>query len=148
VSVDLTIYIFFYRSHFTLGTGLISSWFVADLILSREDAKARHIVQVISSSPFEKESAFVAKHIPGITPKVYGSYNELYRDPDVDIVYVGTPHAFHKKNCLDAIAAGKHVLCEKAFTITSREAEAVLAAARAKDIFIAEAMWTRFTPSS
>jgi predicted dehydrogenase len=55
-------------------------------------------------------------------------------------------HAFHKKNCLDAIAAGKHVLCEKAFTITSKEAEAVFAAARAKDIFIMEAMWTRFTP--
>jgi len=55
-------------------------------------------------------------------------------------------HAFHKKNCLDAIAAGKHVLCEKAFAITSREAEAVFAAARAKDIFIMEAMWTRFTP--
>ena len=119
---------------------------MADLILSREDAKARHIVQAIGSSSFEKGSAFVAKHIPGTTPKVYGSYDELYQDPDVDIVYIGTPHAFHKKNCLGAIAAGKHVLCEKAFTITSREAEAVFVAARAKDIFIMEAMWTRFTP--
>ena len=76
---------------------------------------------------------------PGTTPKVYGSYDELYQDPNVDVVYIGTPHAFHKKNCLDAIAAGKHVLCEKAFTITSKEAEAVFAAARAKDIFIMEA---------
>lgn len=119
---------------------------MADLILSREDAKARHIVQAIGSSSFEKGSAFVAKHIPRTTPKVYGSYDELYQDPDIDVVYIGTPHAFHKKNCLDAVAAGKHVLCEKAFTITSREAEAVFAAARAKDIFIMEAMWTRFTP--
>jgi predicted dehydrogenase len=128
------------------GTGLISSWFVADLILSREDAKAYHIVQAIGSSSLKKGSAFVAKHIPGTTPKVYGSYDELYQDPDVDVVYIGTPHAFHKKNCLDAIAAGKHVLCEKAFTITSKEAEDVFAAARAKDTFIMEAMWTRFAP--
>ena len=79
-------------------------------------------------------------------PSTYGTYAEVYSDPDVDIVYIGTPHAFHKKNCLDAIAAGKHVLCEKAFTITAKETREVLAAAKANGVFIMEAMWTRFTP--
>jgi predicted dehydrogenase len=79
-------------------------------------------------------------------PTIYGSYEEVYADPQVDIIYVGTPHAFHKKNCLDAINAGKHVLCEKAFTITTEEAREVFDAARRKGVFVMEAMWTRFFP--
>jgi predicted dehydrogenase len=71
---------------------------------------------------------------------------EVYDDPQVDIIYIGTPHAFHKQNCLDAIAAGKHVLCEKPFTINEKEADEVLTAAKAKGIFVMEAMWTRFHP--
>ena len=132
--------------NFIAGTGLISSWFVEDLILSRPDAKARHIVQAIGSSSVEKGRTFIEKHLPSVKPVVYGSYDQLYRDPDVDIVYIGTPHAFHRKNCLDAISAGKHVLCEKAFAITAKEAREVLAAAKAKGVFVMEAMWTRFTP--
>ena len=66
--------------------------------------------------------------------------------PDVDVIYIETPHAFHKQNCLDAIAAGKHVLCEKAFTITAKETQEVLTAAQEKGVFIMEAMWTRFYP--
>lgn len=88
----------------------------------------------------------MAKHIPKSSPSLYGSYEEVYADPEVDVVYIGTPHAFHKKNCLDAIAAGKNVLCEKAFTLNARDAEEVIAAAKAKGVFLMEAMWTRFTP--
>lgn len=129
-----------------VGTGLISSWFVSDLVLDRPDAKARHTVQAIGSSSVEKGSTFVQTHLPGQSPTVYGSYQDLYRDPDVDIVYIGTPHAFHKQNCLDAIQQGKHVLCEKAFTLNTKEAEDVFAAAKAKGVFVMEAMWTRFYP--
>ena len=115
-------------------------------MLHREDARAKHIIQAVGSSSLAKGNDFVKKHIPNTSPAVYGSYEEVYADPAVDIVYIGTPHAFHKKNCLDAIAAGKHVLCEKAFTITSGEAEVVLTAAKTKGVFIMEAMWTRFHP--
>src|SRR6266536_5213674 len=101
-----------------IATGLISSWFVQDLVLSRKDAKANHKIQAIGSSSLQKGKDFVKKYIPNTSPTVYGSYEEVYSDPQVDIVYIGTPHAFHKKNCLDGINAGKHILCEKAFTIT------------------------------
>lgn len=125
---------------------MISSWFVEDLVLQRSDAKAKHIIQAIGSSSLQKGKDFVAKYIPKTSPTVYGSYEKIYADPDVDVVYIGTPHAFHKQNCLDAIAAGKNVLCEKAFTLNTRDAEEVIAAAKAKGVFLMEAMWTRFTP--
>ncbi|KAL7625756.1 hypothetical protein AAE478_004979 [Parahypoxylon ruwenzoriense] len=129
-----------------ITTGLISSWFVEDLALDRKDAKAKHIIQTIGSSSVEKGRSFVEKYLPGRSPKIYGSYGEVYADADVDIIYIGTPHAFHKQNCLDAINAGKHVLCEKAFTLNAREAREVFEAAEKKGVFVMEAMWTRFFP--
>ena len=105
-------------------------------------------MQAVGSSSVEKCKDFISKHVPGSAPQptAYGSYEEVYRDPDVDVIYIGTPHAFHRQNCLDAIAAGKHVLCEKAFTITAKESREVLAAAKQKGVFIMEAMWLRFIP--
>lgn len=115
-------------------------------MVSRLDAKAKHIIRAIGSSSLEKGKAFLNEYCPTASPTVYGSYEEVYSDPAVDIIYLGTPHAFHKQNCLDAIAQGKHVLCEKPFTITAKEAEEVLTAAEAKRVFVMEAMWLRFMP--
>jgi predicted dehydrogenase len=131
-----------------VATGLISSWFVADLIIEREDAKAKHFIQAIGSSSLDKGKAFVAQHLPGVSPapSVYGDYEKVYGDPNVDIVYIGTPHAFHKQNCLDAISHGKNILCEKTFTLNASETREVFDAAKAKGVFIMEAMWTRFFP--
>lgn len=70
----------------------------------------------------------------------------MYSDPKVDIVYIGTPHAFHRQNCLDAIKHGKHVLCEKAFALNAAETREIFAAAREKGVVVMEAMWTRFFP--
>lgn len=116
------------------------------MILERPDAKARHIIQCIGSSSIQKGKDFVAKHCPKTSPTIYGSYEEVYADNNVDCVYIGTPHGFHKKNCLDAIAAGKHILCEKAFTINAREAREVIDAARKKGTYLHEAMWLRHRP--
>lgn len=131
-----------------IATGQISSWFVHDLALSRHDAKVDHIIAAIGSSSKAKGEKFIQQYIPEIEPppQVYGNYAQVYIDPQVDIIYIGTPHAFHKQNCLDAINAGKHVLCEKAFAINAREAREVFAAAKAKGVFVMEAMWTRFFP--
>lgn len=130
---------------------MISEWFVSDILLpSWPSQKAHHIVQAIGSSRLSKTQKFAEQHIkpkqPNHEPSLYGSYAEVYADKNVDCVYIGTPHSFHKRNCLDAINAGKHVLCEKPFTMTAKEAEEVFAAAKEKGVFIMEAMWTRFYP--
>ncbi|KAH8159900.1 hypothetical protein CIB48_g8345 [Xylaria polymorpha] len=129
-----------------IATGLISFWFVEDLVLSRPDAPVNHVIQAIGSSSEAKGEAFAAKHCPNSKPTIYDSYEAACRDPEVDIVYIGTPHSFHKQNCLDAIAHGKHVLCEKAFCLNSREAREVFAAAKEKGVYVAEAMWLRHRP--
>ncbi|KAI6783701.1 uncharacterized protein J7T54_001577 [Emericellopsis cladophorae] len=130
-----------------IATGLISSWFVEDIVRTdRPPPQATHTIRAIGSSSLQKGKDFVAKHIPQTSPTIYGSYEEVYNDPNVDVIYIGTPHAFHKKNCLDAISAGKHVLCEKAFTLTAKEAREVFEAARAKGVYVMEAMWTRHFP--
>jgi predicted dehydrogenase len=126
---------------------MISSWFVKDITLSRSDARARHVIQAIGSSSSEKGQAFVESNISKKKPPpTVQTYQEVYSNPAVDVVYIGTPHAMHKQNCLDAIAHGKHVLCEKPFAINAKEAKQVLEAARHKGTFVMEAMWTRFQP--
>lgn len=79
-------------------------------------------------------------------PRAYATYEALANDPDVDVVYIATPHPLHKENSLLCLHAGKAVLCEKPFTINAREAEEVIRLARAKRLFLMEAMWTRFLP--
>ncbi|KAI9150623.1 D-xylose 1-dehydrogenase (NADP(+)) [Paramyrothecium foliicola] len=132
-----------------ITTGLISSWFVEDLLMPRSDAKAKHIIQAIGTSSIQKGNDFVAKYLkddPSQKPTIYGSYKEVYNDPNVDCVYIGTPHGFHKRDCLEAIAAGKNILCEKAFTINAAEAKEIFDAAKQKGVYVAEAMWLRHRP--
>lgn len=93
-----------------IGTGWISTAFSKDLAAERSDRKANHIIQAIGCSSTEKGEAFIQNVHPTLKPTVHGSYAECYNDPNVDVIYIGTPHAFHKPACLDAIAAGKHVL--------------------------------------
>ncbi|KAL7757097.1 hypothetical protein ACKLNR_014090 [Fusarium oxysporum f. sp. zingiberi] len=99
-----------------IATGMISSWFVADLLVPRPDPKVKHIIQAIGSSSVDKGKRFAASFCQQSSPNVYGSYDQVYTDASVDHVYIRTPHAFHKQNCLGAIDAGKAVLCKKAFT--------------------------------
>ena len=77
----------------------------------------------------------------------YGSYRELIADPEVDVVYIATPHPHHHAIALAAIRAGKAVLVEKSITATLAGAEEIVAEARASGVFAMEAMWTRFQPA-
>ncbi|KAL4941068.1 hypothetical protein BDV06DRAFT_223482 [Aspergillus oleicola] len=132
-----------------IGTGLISSWFSKDITLPRDNPKAIHKIQAIgSSTSLSKAREFIESHLPHLDPppKPYPNYDEVYNDPEVDIIYIGTPHALHKTHCLSAIKARKNILCEKAFTLNVSEAREVLAAAKSAGVFIMEAMWTRFQP--
>ena len=116
----------------------MAGMFVDDLVLQRSNPNAKHVIQAIGSSSLEKAKKFAQEHVKETQPSVYGSYTEVYNDTSVDIVWIGTPHALHKQNCLDAINHGKPILCEKPFTVNFKEAEEVIAAAKAKGVFIME----------
>ncbi|NIA24219.1 MAG: Gfo/Idh/MocA family oxidoreductase [Gammaproteobacteria bacterium] len=101
-------------------------------------------VVAIGSSSRERAKAFADLHdIPGW----YGTYEEVARDPNVDVVYVATTNELHHANTLTALEHGKPVLCEKPFALNHRQAEEMVAAARKRDVFLMEAMWMRFQPA-
>lgn len=80
--------------------------------------------------------------------KAYGSYEELAADPQVDLIYVATPHSLHYGHVRLCLEHGRNVLCEKSFMMDARQAADVVALAREKGIFLAEAIWTRYMPMS
>ena len=79
--------------------------------------------------------------------KAYGSYEELVSDPEIDLVYVATPHSMHCEHMRLALEHGRNVLCEKAFTMNAGQAEEVIALAEKKGLLLAEAIWPRYMPS-
>jgi predicted dehydrogenase len=101
-------------------------------------------VTAVGSRSLERARAFADR--VGVD-RAYGSYSELLADPDVDVVYVATPHPQHASIARAAVLAGKALLVEKAFTATSAGANAVIELARSRDVFVMEAMWTRFQPA-
>ena len=120
-----------------LGPGGIAQAFASDLVLHN------FTVQAVGSRRTDAAAAFAGKF--GI-PNVHGSYEDLVADPEVDVIYIATPHPFHAEQALLALNAGKHVLVEKPFTLNQREAEAVVARANELGLVVLEAMWTRFLP--
>jgi predicted dehydrogenase len=122
-----------------LGTGRIARQF-AEGLLSLPDAE---LVAVGSRSQAKADSFARDFTVPFRHP----DYAALVNDPKVDAVYVATPHSLHAENTLQALDAGKPVLCEKPFTINAGQAEKVIQTARAKKILVMEAMWSRFLPS-
>jgi predicted dehydrogenase len=79
-------------------------------------------------------------------PRRHASYEDLAQDPEVDAIYISTPHPFHKPNTLLCLEHGKAVLCEKPFAINEKEALEMITLAREKKVFLMEAMWSRFLP--
>ncbi|AZI57362.1 gfo/Idh/MocA family oxidoreductase [Nakamurella antarctica] len=100
-------------------------------------------ITAVGSRSLDRATAFAAAH--GIDA-AHGSYEELVADPNVDVIYVASPHSEHHRHALLAINAGKHVLVEKAFTQNARQAREVVAAAERAGVVVQEAMWTRFLP--
>jgi len=79
-------------------------------------------------------------------PKAYSSYEDLANDPEIDVVYIGTPHSFHLENSVLCMRKGKAVLCEKALTINAAEAREMVRVAREENVFLMEAMIPRHIP--
>ena len=80
--------------------------------------------------------------------KAYGNYEALADDPDIDLIYIATPHSHHFGPARMCLLKGKPILCEKAFTANAREAEELIRIAQEKQVFLAEAIWTRYVPFS
>ena len=121
-----------------MGTGGIAKAFAIDL--QRLDDQR---VAAVGSRSVRKGNEFAAQ-FPDC--RVYGSYAELVADPDIDGIYVATPHTTHVSNTLLALHAGKPVLCEKPFAVNAREAKLMIDAARERKLALMEAMWSRFLP--
>ncbi|GIO13091.1 dehydrogenase [Cohnella xylanilytica] len=121
-----------------MGPGGISGNFASEL----KHAPGAELVAVAGRSK-EKADAFAEKH--GV-PRAYGSCEELAGDPEVEIVYVGTLHPVHRENVLTLLRGGKAILCEKPFTMTEAEAREIAEEARKRNLFVMEAMWTRYLP--
>ncbi|WP_036297429.1 Gfo/Idh/MocA family protein, partial [Microbacterium sp. C448] len=120
-----------------LATGSIARTFTKDLHVAGREIVAVGSRSDVSARAFAEEFGI---------PHAHGSYEALLADPDVDIIYVATPHPAHAENALAIIAAGKHVLVEKPFTLNATEAAAVRDAAAARGVLVLEAMWTRYLP--
>ncbi len=121
-----------------IGTGKIASTFARDMALIGEG-------EVVAVGSRRQESADAFGDAFNVARR-YASYEALVADPDVDAVYVGTPHPMHFENASLALNHGKPVLVEKSFTMNANEARELVALARSKDLFMMEAMWTRFLP--
>lgn len=130
-----------------MKVGIIGAGWIAErMAVALNGLKRPDITcHAIASRSLEKAQAFAKQWN---IPKAYGSYEELVADPDIDLVYIATPHSHHYQHSVLAINAGKAVLCEKAFTANAREAEALLNLAHEKGVFITEAIWTRYMPLS
>jgi predicted dehydrogenase len=120
-----------------LGTGGIAHLFTSDLKLEG------FAVSAVGSRSQQTADEFASRH--GIS-RAHASYEDLVADPEVDAIYVSTPHPFHAGNATLALEAGRHVLVEKPFTINEAEARSVVDLAREKGLVVLEAMWTRWLP--
>ena len=122
-----------------LGTGKIAKAF-ATALKDTPDAQLAAVASRTVDSANTFAQAYGAGH-------AHGSYQALADDPDVDVIYIGTPHPMHHENALMCLHGGKAVLVEKSFTMNRRQAEDIINLARAKKLFVMEAMWTRFMPA-
>ena len=122
-----------------LGCGVMAETF-ADTLRQMEEAECC----AAASRTLKRAEEFAGKY--GFK-KAYGSYEELCADPEVELIYIATPHSSHFDNMKLCIRHKKPVLCEKSFTVNAREAEQIREYAEQEQVFVAEAIWTRYMPS-
>lgn len=132
-----------------LATGGIAETFSKDLLVdpsTRNVSDVKHeIVAAASSSSADRAKEFLSK-LGASNAKPYGSYAELAADPNVEIIYIATPHSHHYENALLCLNAGKNVCCEKPFTINAEQTKHLVKVAKEKGLFLMEAVWIRFFP--
>lgn len=135
-----------------LATGAIAQTFTKDLLCDPKTRGVTHIKHTVVAASSSNSADRAAKFLKDVgapsTAKAYGSYEELVKDPNIDIIYVATPHSHHYQNAMLCLQAGKNVLCEKAFTVNAAQTKKLVETARSKNLFLMEAVWTRYFPLS
>ncbi|KAL6708719.1 hypothetical protein ACN47E_002415 [Coniothyrium glycines] len=135
-----------------LATGGIALTFTKDLLVDPTTRGVKHlkhtVVAAASSSSKSRAEDFLKEVGAPTDAKAYGSYEEFVKNPDIDIVYIATPHSHHYQNARLCLEAGKNVLCEKAFTVNAAQARKLAELAKEKNLFLMEAVWTRYFPLS
>jgi predicted dehydrogenase len=122
-----------------IGTGWIAHKF-ATALKDVEDAQ----LYAVGSRNLDSAKKFAEEFS---VPKAYGSYEEAAIDKDVDVIYIATPHNLHCENTIMCLDHGKNVLCEKPMGVNSKEARMMIAKAKEKNVFLMEALWSRFLPN-
>jgi len=123
-----------------IGLGHIAHKFASDLQLS-----SNAILQAVASRDIHKARKFSKQYKSTV---FYGSYEELAKSPDIDVVYIATPHTFHFEHAMMCLNNNKSVLCEKPLGMNREEVKMMLEVARSKKLFLMEALWTRFIPAT
>ncbi|SCY16710.1 Predicted dehydrogenase [Nonlabens sp. Hel1_33_55] len=123
-----------------MGLGKIAHKFAQDLKLV-DNA----VIMAVGSRSLEKAEEFSKTYG---AQKAHSSYEDLAADPDVDIIYIATPHAYHYENTLMCLNHGKSVLCEKPIALNLKQANEMATLARSKNLFLMEGIWTRFIPAT
>ncbi|OZD71949.1 Gfo/Idh/MocA family protein [Rhodococcoides fascians] len=126
-----------------LRWGILGPGWIADRFAESLAKNSTQQVVAVASRSEDRAAEFAGRHS---LPKSYGSYDALLADPDIDVVYIATPHTEHHTNALASIAAGKHVLVEKPLAVDATRAAEIGAAAAEAGVFVGEAMWTKFLP--
>ncbi|KAH9440825.1 hypothetical protein Pst134EA_007778 [Puccinia striiformis f. sp. tritici] len=135
-----------------LGAGGISEKFIRDLAIdpkTRDVSDIDHRVIAVGSRSLPKAQDFITRmgtSLDSDSTKAYGSYQELVSDPEVDVIYVGTPHSSHFSDVKLCLEANKNVLCEKPMTVNAAQARELCRIAKERGCFLMEAVWTRFFP--
>lgn len=126
-----------------MNIGIIGSGTIAHKMAETVTKSGIANMYAIASRSIDKAREFAAIYN---IPKAYGSYEEIAADSDIDLIYIATPHSRHYEDCMLCIENGRNVLCEKAFTANAIQAKKLLEFAKEKNVFITEAIWTRYIP--
>ncbi len=123
--------------------GILGTGWIADKMATTLAGMTTARAYAVASRTLDKADKFAAQFS---IPKAYGSYEALADDPEVDLIYIATPHSHHFENTKMCLLKNKPVLCEKAFTVNTPQAEELIRIANERKVFLAEAIWTRYQP--
>lgn len=128
-----------------MNLGIIGTGWIAEKMAMTIHAMQGIDIYAVASRDLSRAQDFAQRRK---CEKAYGSYEEMLDDEKVDLVYIASPHSHHYEHAKACLLKGKPVLCEKAFTATAPQAEELLNLSKETNVFITEAIWTRYMPLS